>query len=237
VKGLMNAIGWMTILPVPKSMQKDFDLKKAMPWLPAIGLLVGFLLMVTAWLGALIDPWLGALFGVLTWFAVTGFIHADGLADLADALGAGHRDANRFLEVLKDPHIGSFGAVTLILLVTSKLVLLMLLVRNEAWLALLLIPVWSRLAAMWWMSLPSLSAGSASAMADSAPSPRYLLVIVLLLWLLSFFWVNGLWLAPLIVGGWHVFLRNHIGGMNGDCLGAGIELTETLMLMSCLLFI
>ena len=44
--------------------------------------------------------------------------------DLADALGASHRDPDRLLVVMKDPHVGSFGVIALILQCAAKLVLL-----------------------------------------------------------------------------------------------------------------
>ncbi|MDX8396166.1 MAG: adenosylcobinamide-GDP ribazoletransferase [Mariprofundaceae bacterium] len=239
MQGLIAAIRWMTVIPIPKHIQTHHDLKLAVPWMPGIGLLIGVLLMASTWAGSFIDPWLGALFGLTIWFVVTGFLHADGLADLADALGASHQnvDQKRFLEVLKDPHIGSFGVMSLVMLVVSKLVLLMLLAKAEAWLVLLLIPVWSRLASIVWMSLPSLSDGSASMMSSALPSHQFIWSCGAVLWSLSLMLVDGLWLAPLIVWLWYVFLRDWIGGMNGDCLGAGIELTEVGMLILCLFFI
>jgi len=49
------------------------------------------------------------------------------------------------------------------------------------------------------------------------------------------------WLAPslLLAPGalliWWLFLRYRVGGMTGDCLGAGIEVTESLMLFIALI--
>jgi len=45
---------------------------------------------------------------------VTGGLHHDGLADLADGLGGG-RNRDHCLEIMKDSRIGSFGALALIL--------------------------------------------------------------------------------------------------------------------------
>jgi adenosylcobinamide-GDP ribazoletransferase len=47
---------------------------------------------------------------------VTGGLHEDGLADVADALGA-HTTRERRLEILEDPSVGAFGALALILAV------------------------------------------------------------------------------------------------------------------------
>ena len=89
---------FLTRLPTPQV--ADFrpeDLARSALWFPAVGLLIGALLLAATWLGAQLDPWLGALFGLLAWVWVTGGLHLDGLADLADGLGAAHRDPARLL--------------------------------------------------------------------------------------------------------------------------------------------
>jgi len=89
---------------------------------------------------------------------VTGGLHLDGLADVADALGAAHRDRSRLLAVMKDPHLGSFGVLTLIAAVSGKLVLLMLVAKQHHEWALLLVPAWARLGVLAWQTLPPLTA-------------------------------------------------------------------------------
>ncbi|MEM9708406.1 MAG: adenosylcobinamide-GDP ribazoletransferase [Pseudomonadota bacterium] len=59
----------------------------------------------------------GLLQGLLAYGAmvlVSGALHHDGLADLADGLGGG-RDKEHCLEIMADPRIGSFGVIALIL--------------------------------------------------------------------------------------------------------------------------
>lgn len=46
--------------------------------------------------------------------AITGALHEDGLADCADGLGI-RADRDRRLEVMRDPAIGTFGALALVL--------------------------------------------------------------------------------------------------------------------------
>ena len=52
------------------------------------------------------------------WALVTGAIHLDGLADSADGLGG--RDRAQRLAIMRDPHIGSYGAIALVLLIVLK---------------------------------------------------------------------------------------------------------------------
>jgi adenosylcobinamide-GDP ribazoletransferase len=37
--------------------------------------------------------------------------------------------------------------------------------------------------------------------------------------------------GPLVLLGWGVWLRARVGGMTGDCLGAGVEVTEIVLLL------
>jgi adenosylcobinamide-GDP ribazoletransferase len=178
------------------------------------------------------DPWAGALAGLLVWVGVTGGLHLDGLADLADAMGAAHRSRERFLQVLKDPHLGSFGALALLLAVIAKLVLLMLVAKSSANLVgLLLVPAWARLFAVTWSAtLPPLAGGSGERFGWQPHWPSFganlLLLVALSAWL-----VPALLVAPAAGLVWWGFLSRRLGGMSGDCLGAGIEVCEILLLL------
>ena len=87
---------------------------------------------------------------LVAWVGITGALHIDGLADLADAVGAGHRDPARLRAVLADPHVGSFGVVAIMLLLIAKLLLLHRLLENDAILPLLLIPFAARIGPLAW---------------------------------------------------------------------------------------
>jgi len=231
MRGLILAIQFLTRLPTPQvtDLRPD-DLSRSAVWFPLVGLLVGGGVLAATWLGAQLDPWLGALFGLLVWAWITGGLHLDGLADLADGLGAAHRDPARLLAVMRDPHLGAFGVLALALQLIFKLVLLMLIAREGVWLALLLIPAWARLGPLLWTRyVPPLEAGLGERFAWSL-STRSILVWGLLL-LLASAWTPALLLAPLFLAAWGWFLLRRIGGMSGDMLGAGIEVTETAMLL------
>jgi len=228
MQGLIAALRWMTVLPMPKQVEEG-DMKSILPWLPVTGLVVGLFVVLACYLGAMIDPWLGALLGVLVWLLITGGLHADGLADLTDALGARHGDKERFIAVLKDPHIGSFGTLALIFLVVSKFVLLKLLIDLEVWWGLLLIPVWARLGVLFWCRLPALTDGFAALLANINISSHAKFWMGGLI-LISIFLSTYLWLGVVVIYAWYCFLKYRTKGMNGDCLGAGIECSEIALL-------
>jgi len=228
-KGFIEALRWMTVLPMPRQ-HENIPMASILPWLPLTGLVLGCAVASAAWLGLQYDVWLGACLGMLMWFGMTGFLHADGLADLADALGATHGDKTRFLDVLKDSHIGSFGVMSLILLVLTKLVLLQILLQHGVVWSLILVPIWARIGILFWLQLPALTEGFASAI-QHASNNRHAKAWCLSMLILSLFFFGHLWLAPLFLWLWYLFLRKHIQGMNGDCLGAGIEICEVFLLL------
>jgi adenosylcobinamide-GDP ribazoletransferase len=107
-----TALAFLTRLPVRADAP---DLNRAAVFFPLVGLLVG---AVAAGVRAVADQALPPLPATLLALAaaaiVTGALHEDGLADVADAVGA-HTSHERRLEILKDPRVGTFGALALIL--------------------------------------------------------------------------------------------------------------------------
>lgn len=242
MRGVILAIQFLTRLPTPRI--DDFrqeELSRSAVWFPMVGLIIGLLLLSAAWIGMHTSPWLAALLIVLIWIGVTGALHLDGAADLADALGASHRDAERFHSVLKDPHIGTFGVIILIALVLTKLITTACLMQSPdgSWWTLLLIPAWARLGSLYWsQALKPLAAGSGERFAWQISAN------VIWLWgggLFLFSWMaNSLLFALVSLFAlllWRVYLQWRLGGMSGDCLGAGIEYCECGMLVLVVLLL
>jgi adenosylcobinamide-GDP ribazoletransferase len=236
MRGLILAIQFLTRLPTPRVVDfRPEELAGGVVWFPLVGGLVGGLVAAAVWLGGLLDPWLGALLGLAVWVAVTGALHLDGLADLADALGASHRPDDpqarkaRLLAVLGDPHLGVFGGVALAMQLLAKLVLLMLAVKAEAYLALVLVPAWARWGVLIWSRLPSIKPGLGECFAwRVGAGPIWLWGGILVVAGLT---VPALLAAPLLAAAWRAFLLRRVGGMTGDALGAGVEWLETGLLL------
>jgi adenosylcobinamide-GDP ribazoletransferase len=232
-QGLLLALQFLTRLPVrgPETLSDD-ALSRSSGWFPLVGGVIGLVVAAMFALGATVDPWLGALLGWIGWIWITGALHLDGLADLADALGAAHRDRARFLEVLRDPHVGTFGVIVLIIATGAKLVLLGVAARNDValWFAAPLIAAWARLGAVTWsLWVPPLARGMGERFAWRASVPLVAVWTIALL-LASGFLAPALVLAPLALLAWALYLKRKLGGMTGDCLGAGIELCEIALL-------
>jgi adenosylcobinamide-GDP ribazoletransferase len=81
-------------------------------WFPLVGAAIGLLVGGVWWAADRAwNPMAAAAVAVIADIAVTGYLHLDGLADSADGL-LPPLDRSRRLEVMSDPAVGAFGAVT-----------------------------------------------------------------------------------------------------------------------------
>lgn len=235
MKGLFAALAFLTRLPTPRGWG-DVEFARALPFYPVAGLVVGAFVAAAGWAGGLVDPWLGALLALLAWVALTGALHLDGLADLADGLGAAHGDRERLLRVMADPHIGRFGVVALVLQLLAKLLLLQLLLQG-GWVLLLAVPAVARLGPLLWAKLlpPLKASGLGAAIARGTSWP------LIAGWLVALA-ATALFLPPLLAAflllpALALWFRAKLGGMTGDAHGAGIELMESALLLAAVLYL
>ena len=77
-----------------------------------VGALAGLVFSFAAWAG--LPPVTAGLLAIGAGVLLTGAMHEDGLADLADGFGGGHT-RERKLEIMRDSRIGSYGVVALVL--------------------------------------------------------------------------------------------------------------------------
>lgn len=236
MRGLILAFGFLTRLPMPAvDGFHEQELSSSARWFPLVGLAIGILLLMAALIGTTANPWLASLFVLLAWTAITGGLHLDGASDLADGLGASHSDPERLYTVMKDPHTGSFGVITIALILICKLVTVAWLVESTTslWI-LLLIPAWARLGALYWShSLDAIAAGSGERFKwNISEKPLWLwgISLLLLTWLSTSLLLAIACAISLLI--WRSYLKWRLGGMSGDCLGAGIEYSECLMLIA-----
>lgn len=239
--GFWIGLMFLTRLPTPRlAGQEASDLARAAPWLPVVGALVGALVAAAVGLGALVGPWIGALLGLLVWVRVTGGLHLDGLGDVADGFGAAHGNPERFVEVARDPHLGSFGAIAIGLQIAAKLVLLAA-VADRLPLAtlvpaLVLVAAWARWATLvLGRTLPSLTDGLARRLFAGIGRPIVVAegaVLGLASLLLAPALLAAVPLALLAVLYW----RTRLGAITGDGHGASIEVLESALLF-CLLLV
>ncbi len=234
MKRFLVAVQFLTRLPTPRIASDEADFAASIRWFPAVGLLIGSIVAGGGWAGSRIDPWTGALSALALWILVTGALHLDGLADIADGCGAAHGDRNRLLAAMTDPHVGSFGVVAIVLQCLAKLVLLHALIAQVVFVPLILIPFAARIGPLAWARwLPALHAGLGTRFSDAVSIGSLAGWLVLLA--AGAVVAPALLTAPLLIGAWAFWLRRAIGGISGDGHGAGIELVETGLLIASIL--
>ena len=113
-KALQAAFGLYSVLPAGRADWDDANAGLLLACFPLVGGGIGALWYAAARLLALWQPPLllhGALL-CLTAPLLTGFFHLDGFSDVMDAVCSRRPQAER-QRILKDPHLGAFGAMGL----------------------------------------------------------------------------------------------------------------------------
>lgn len=234
MRALVLALQLMTRLPLPQVKADERSFAAAIRWFPAAGLPVGAAVAGAVALGMRVEPWAGALLGLIVWVALTGALHLDGLGDIADAAGAAHGDRTRLSAVLADPHIGSFGVTAIVLQLLAKLVLLRLAAGAVPLWSIVAVAVVARIGPLaWTLMLPPLHEGLGSRFrAGLAPSHLAAWACVAMGLCVR---EPALLAAVALILLWSWWLRGRIGGISGDGHGAGIELIESGLLAALVL--
>jgi adenosylcobinamide-GDP ribazoletransferase len=143
---LRAALSFLTRLPVaPRDLRAD-ELGRALAWFPAAGVVIGLAgaALAAAVAGAAAPPTLVAVGVVALGAALTGGLHLDGVADVADGLAGGRGDRARALEIMRDSRIGAIGATALVLVVLAKVHATAALLARGALAPLIIAPVAAR---------------------------------------------------------------------------------------------
>jgi adenosylcobinamide-GDP ribazoletransferase len=239
MRNIRIAFGLMTTLPI--KLPDDWsagDSGRASVWYPLVGLVIGALTWL-AWKGAMLvfPPLVTGVITLVVWVALTGGLHLDGLADCCDGLLAS-TSVERRLEIMKDPLVGAFGVIGLILVLLLKAAALtsfasltpissfgILLAASLArWCILLagLLP----LARPSGMGADFVAGFRRSFLLWGAIIP---LGITLLLGTRGvFFALTGIGAAALVL--W--FAKSRIGGITGDVFGMLVEVVEAVILLT-----
>ena len=244
MKDLLVATVFLTRIPLPVAAE-GADVGRAARWFPLVGGGLGVVAALAATGMARIPslpPVLGALLLVGAGAWGTGAIHLDGLADTVDGFGGG-RTRDDILRIMRDPVIGSFGTIALLLVMGSKVgALATLLERQTAVPVLVAAPTlsrWTIVALSAWLPYARPEGGLGEAVTGHAGvSALVWATAVAALVTLMAVGAQGLMLwacAVLVMAALGFTARQRIHGVTGDVLGAGLELTETTVLVAAVL--
>ena len=205
---------------------------KMLLFLPVVGLEIGAIWAVLAWLCKLLN--LPALVTGLVLCAypyiATGFIHLDGYMDVTDAVKS-WRDLERRREILKDSHVGSFAVIGIVLLMLAQFALFASAPKDANDLILIFIPAVSRCCSA--LAVTGLKPMSTSQYANRVKPKSHLvaLTVMLCIFLGAGFLLCGKYVLALAgcLAGYALALRRAykaLEGMNGDISGYALTIGE-----------
>jgi adenosylcobinamide-GDP ribazoletransferase len=235
------AFSFLTILPViDQRPASEETVAASFAWFPIVGFLIGLALAGEDWILAhFFAQVIRSVLIIMSLTIVTGGVHLDGLADTADALGAG-RERERALEILRDSRVGTFGASAIFFDLTLKILALSTLAGHRRYAALILAPMIARWAMLLVArGLPYLrAAGSGSTLlsgkvsgARTAGVAIFTIVVMLMLGAIRPVALATV-VAIAIVFAMRSFYRRWLGGVTGDLIGACGELVEIAALLA-----
>jgi len=233
------AISFLTILPVgPAKASAAADVAASFGWFPLVGFGLGLTLCaMDRVLAPLLSRSLRAVLVVLALTVVTGALHLDGIADTADALGAG-RDRERALEILHDSRIGSFGSIALFFVLALKVLAIAGTGGSQRYATLYMAPGLSRWAMVALVSgLDYLRPEGVGAKLLSRDRRRNLRVatvtaVIALAPLVTLHSLRACLIAAAVTLALRALYRRWLGGVTGDLIGAAGELVETAVLIA-----
>lgn len=233
--GFITAMRTLTILPVPgREAERAAD---SLYSFPLVGAIIGGIVQLVVWSLAAKLNWMGgaAFAGVLVLVWLTRALHLDGLSDTVDACLASP-ERERRLAIMKDPHIGAFGAAAIVLALLCKIVTLERLITTQhlIWIA---VPVVLSRTVMVLVAvcLPyARTEGGKALVFFKGSRPAYFgfaaaLALILCLLLAG---ITGLLATALafIIGLFAVWwMKRTFGGATGDLLGFAGEMTECVL--------
>jgi adenosylcobinamide-GDP ribazoletransferase len=238
VDDLTINLAFYTRLPLACRLMEGSELARASWAAPFAGAIVGLLGAMAYWLAraAQLPAWPAAVLAVAATLAVTGCLHEDGLADVADALGGTSRE--RKLDIMRDSRLGTYGASALIASMMLRVsALASLMTPASAAIALIVAHMAGRAAIPGFMRLipPARTEGLS---AGAGPAPRASAAIAATVGIVALMaglpWRCALLALAAAAAALFVIARlsiKHFGGQTGDVLGAVEQCVEIAVLL------
>jgi len=231
--GFLGAVSLLTRIPA----RGDTEGKRTVPWLPVVGALIGAgCALGYAAARTALSPLASATLTIAAGILLTGALHEDGLADTADAFGAG-ADRSRTLEILKDPHHGTYGVLAIVVSVVARIAAVASLSPAAAAAALPAAHAVGRAvpALLMWLMPPASQEGLGSRYSDGVGRRQAGIALVfgagVAIALLGIWGVVTAAIAGIATAAIGALAMRKIGGITGDVLGTTEQLAEVATLL------
>lgn len=224
------ALGLLTIAPVDLI---DVNISaRALVWYPIIGLALGVILAASNFvLHTVFTTLVAASLVVALWAVLTGGLHLDGLTDACDALFAATTREKR-LEILRDVHIGAFGAAGLVLVLLVKFAAVASLNSSAA---LFLAPILARWSMVYAAAYPLARREGMAFLFSTGLGRREIFLATLIAALAAMFfgWLGFVSFAAAVLTTTIIarLALSRLGGLTGDIYGLVCESVEVSVLL------
>ncbi len=234
---MRDAFAFLTVLPVGARPRAPG--RAALLAFPVVGLAVGASWAAIAWGGARAwGPLPATALVLLADLLLTGGMHVDAFADVADGI-ASRRRGDEAIAVMRDPSVGAIGAGALVVALLLRFSFISLLVDGGQWQRIATVPLTGRFAMMWLMARSR--CGSERSLASSFTAAASLPVGVagaatsLGLAYAAAAWLGALSViaAALVAEASTRFFRRRFDGVVGDAVG-GTGLAAELVALGIL---
>ncbi|MBA4536851.1 adenosylcobinamide-GDP ribazoletransferase [Bacillus aquiflavi] len=250
IRGFFINLQFFTSIPIPFQLSMDKQaVKRSVQMFPILGILQG--LLYASILYGLIQwtpftPLASAFLFTLFTIIFTGGLHLDGWIDTSDAFFS-YREKEKRLEIMKDPRVGAFGVLSVIILLSSRFFFfyeVTLFVQPSSYFLVALVPFLSR--SMMGYFLLSIQTAKKEGLgyflqqaADKTALwiyPFYFFIVFILLAIFNKDALFGGFILLLVIVFLATFffykIRSWFGGITGDVLGASVEGAEAVLWMT-----
>ncbi|MGB3764830.1 MAG: adenosylcobinamide-GDP ribazoletransferase [Ornithinimicrobium sp.] len=244
LRDLATALTFLTRLPVSRLARGGPSaLARATTWFPLVGLIIGSALaLAVLTFDAVLPTGVAVVIVLALGVLLTGGLHEDGLADVADSAGA--FSVEKKLAVMRDSRVGTYGVLALVILLAARYAVVGELAVTDwtvviaALVAAHVLSRWSSVLLMAW--LPSArTEGANTSTAQGVTGAQLLrstavagicMVPVAILDGPSALLAVPVALAVTTLAG--LWFRRTFGGITGDCLGAATIAVEISVLIA-----
>ncbi|TKC14845.1 adenosylcobinamide-GDP ribazoletransferase [Robertmurraya kyonggiensis] len=245
LKGFLLNLQFFTSIPIRSALPMDKKhLQSSIKSFPLVGLLQGILYSGLAYVLIEWTPFSSVAIAFLLWLAtiiITGGIHLDGWMDVSDAYFS-YQDREKRLEIMKDPRIGAFGVLSVIVLLGSRFLFIYEIVGSMtfvSYIMMVFIPFLGKsVMGEVLVSIPAAKKEGLAAMYQEAGDRSSIVVYPIYLAIVAFFaqWIGLIipyFILLVVALACYSFIRvksiKWFNGITGDVVGASVEGTEIIL--------
>ncbi len=236
IKSFIIAFSMYSRIPMPRVEWKEEDMKYVFVFFPFVGAVIGALFFAWNYLcfKFSIPEICRVCVAIALPLIITGGIHADGFMDTMDAINS-YRDREKKLELLKDPHIGAFSVIMLLIYVLSVAASLSVINDKEICLVLSFSFVIARILSGYSaITFKNAKVGTLNHFSKNAGKITVLvfLIIEMTACVVLMFFINILYSAVILIFALLTLLfyyfktKKEFGGITGDTAGCFVLLCE-----------